>query len=121
MKNKSSTEISVALALIILAVFVTNPFDFLMPSMVLAVSLVAVLVVFALFASFVLREQTIDERDALHRSLAGRYAFLAGAAVLMLGILYQSREHAVDIWLVLALVLMIVVKIGLRMYADRYW
>jgi len=74
---------------------------------------------FGLFASFILREKVVDERDGFHRTLAGRNAFLAGAGVLTLGIVIQGYSHAVDPWLVVALVGMIVVKIGTRAWSDK--
>ena len=48
-----------------------------------------------------------------------RNAFLAGAAVLTLGIVIQGYTHAVDPWLVIALIVMIVVKIGTRIWSDK--
>ncbi len=60
-----------------------------------------------------------DERDALHRTLAGRNAFLAGSGILTLAIVIQGYTHSVDPWLVLALIAMIVVKIGTRIWSDK--
>jgi len=74
---------------------------------------------FGLFASFILRETMIDEREGQHRTLAGRNAFLAGSGVLTLGIVIQGYTHTVDPWLVVALIVMIVVKIGTRIWSDK--
>jgi hypothetical protein len=74
---------------------------------------------FAVFASFILRESIADERDALHRTLAGRNAFLAGAGVLTLAIVMQGYTHSVDPWLVVTLVVMIMVKILTRIWSDK--
>lgn len=119
MKNNFYKEIITALVLIILAIVLLNPFDLWMTDAMLMVFLAVTLVVFGIFASFVLREKVSDERDGLHRMLAGRTAFLAGATVLMVGIIVQAHEHAVDIWLVLGLVVMILAKIGAIMWSDR--
>jgi uncharacterized membrane protein AbrB (regulator of aidB expression) len=51
---------------------------------------------------------------------AGRAAFLIGSLLLIAGICYQSVEHALDIWLPVVLVSMIIAKIGTRLYTDRY-
>lgn len=72
-----------------------------MLSMVLpTLAAVAALVVLA----FGLAEGRGDERAALHRALASRAAFLLGLAVLAVGTLWQTYTHALDPWLVGALV-----------------
>jgi len=69
------------------------------------------LVIFALFAIFIWRENTKDEREGLHKMMAGRIAFLAGTSVLVIGISIQSFRHELDFWLVLTLGIMILAKI----------
>ncbi len=118
MKNNLK-ETSVTVALVVLAVLLLNPFHFWMPDMMVMCMLAVTLGLFGIFASFILRENMIDERDGQHRTLAGRNAFLAGAAVLTLGIVIQGYTHAVDPWLVIALIVMIVVKIGTRIWSDK--
>lgn len=112
-------ELLITIALIILAVFLLNPFGFWMPDMMVTSMLAMVLVLFTVFASFILREKTVDERDHQHRGLAGRNAFLGGSAALIVGLVVQGRAHAVDPWLVIALITMIVVKVGTRMWSDK--
>lgn len=118
MKNNLKETI-VTVALVVIAVALLNPFHFWMPDMMVMGMLAIVLALFGVFASFILRENTVDERDSQHRTLAGRNAFLAGAGVLTLGIVFQGYTHAVDPWLVIALVTMVVVKIGTRIWSDR--
>lgn len=118
MKN-NYIEVFTTIMLVLLAVLILNPFSFWMPDMMVMGILVGTLVVFGMFASFVLREKAEDERDALHKSLAGRNAFLAGAGVLMLGILIEGYNHAVDPWLVGGLIVMIVAKVLSRFWSDR--
>ena len=118
MKN-NLIETFVTLALVVLAILLLNPFHFWMPDMIVIGMLACTLGLFGLFATFIVREQVVDERDAVHRTLAGRNAYLAGAGVLTLAIVVQGYEHAVDPWLVLALVAMIVVKIATRFWTDR--
>ena len=90
-----------------------------MPDMIVLVMLAFALVIFGIFASFILREKIFDERDSLHRTLAGRNAFLAGSTILMLGIIIQGYSHSVDPWLVIALIGMIIIKIGTRIWSDK--
>jgi cobalamin synthase len=118
MKNNLKETI-VTIALLVIAVLLLNPFEFWMPDMVVMCMLATALVLFAIFASFVLREKALDERDELHKSLAGRNAFLVGAGIIMIGILVQGYVHAVDPWLVYALIGMIVVKIATRIWSDK--
>lgn len=118
MKNNIKETI-VTLSLIIIAVLLLNPFHFWMPDMMVMSMLACALVLFGIFASFILREKSIDERDDQHRTLAGRNAFLAGSATLILGIIVEGYSHAVDEWLVIALIVMVVVKIGSRTWSDK--
>jgi hypothetical protein len=118
MKNNLK-EIIVAVALLAIAVLLLNPLHFWMPDMMVMVMLAVTLGLFGIFASFILRENMADERDGQHRALAGRNAFLVGAAVLTLGIVVQGYAHTIDPWLVAAFVAMILVKIGTRIWSDR--
>jgi hypothetical protein len=123
MKNKNTTtyfkESITALTLIILLVCIVNPFNMYMLSMFENVILGSIFVVFALFASFFLREVVVDERDEVHRSLSGRVAFLVGSAVLLLGITVQIEMSHLDIWLVVTLVAMILAKLIARIYSEN--
>lgn len=118
MKNNFKETI-VTIALVALAVLLLNPFHFWMPDMVVICMLAVLLGLFGIFASFILREKVVDERDSQHRTLAGRNAFLAGSGVLTLGIVIQGYVHTVDPWLVVALIVMVIVKIGTRMWSDK--
>jgi hypothetical protein len=89
-----------------------------MPTMLHMIMLGVALILFGVFAAFILREKSQDEREAAHRMHAGRIAFLSGSATLLIGILIQSLAHAIDIWLVATLVIMIIAKIGTRIYCD---
>ncbi len=122
MKNNPNgiiRETIVTAALVILAILLLNPFHFWMPDMMVVCMLAIILGLFGIFASFILRESMIDERDGQHRTLAGRNAFLAGAGVLTLGIVIQGYMYTVDPWLVAALVVMVIVKIGTRIWSDK--
>ncbi len=118
MKNNIKETI-VTLGLIGIVVLLLNPFHFWMPDMMVLCMLAIALALFGIFASFILREGSIDEREDQHKSFAGRNAFLAGAGVLTLGIVVQGYTHTVDPWLVVALIVMVVTKIATRMWSDR--
>lgn len=118
MKNNLKETI-VTLALIAIAILLLNPFHFWMPDMMVMSMLAGALVLFGIFASFIFREKSIDERDKQHRTLAGRNAFLAGSGILMLGIVMQGYTHSVDPWLVIALIAMVGVKMSTRAWSDK--
>jgi len=112
-------EIIFALGTIILAVLVLNPMHFFMPGMLGMLALAALFVLFCVFAVFVIREKAADEREEAHRALAGRYAFLAGSALLVLGIVFEDLAGNLDPWLIAALVVMIAAKLGARRHVDN--
>jgi len=67
---------------------------------------------FVIFALWAWRETGGDERDALHRMLAARAAYLGGSAVLVAGIIRQSLAGYVDPWLAWALIVMVAAKVA---------
>ena len=119
MKNNLKIEMVISIVLVILSVLLLNPFHFWMPNMIHMLMLAFTLVIFALFAVFILREKVRDERDTVHRMLSGRVAFITGSALLIIGIVVQSLQHAVDVWLVVVLVAMVLSKLITRMYSDN--
>jgi cobalamin synthase len=112
-------EITTVAVLLLLLLFILNPLHWWMPTMLQMIVLVGILVVFTLFATFVLNERAHDEREGLHRMVAGRMAFLAGAGVLTIAVVIQELFGKLDAWLVLALVVMILVKIGASLYTNK--
>lgn len=118
MKNNIK-EIILTICIIILAILLLNPFDFWMPNMLVICILAVILGLFGLFAGLVLREKSKDERDDIHKGLAGRNAFLVGSVVLILGIVVQGYTHAIDSWLVLAFISMIITKVATRIWTDK--
>jgi hypothetical protein len=118
MKNNLKETI-VTIALIAVAILLLNPFHFWMPDMMVMSMLAITLALFGIFASFILRERSIDEREYQHKSLAGRNAFLAGSGILTLGIVMQGYTHAVDPWLVFTLIGMVAVKLITRHWSDK--
>ncbi len=117
MKN-NLLQISVTAVLILLAVTILNPFHLWMPDMAHMAVLAALLVGFALFAVFVVREQARDEREEFVRMQSGRVGYLAGALVLVLGIALKGISGAVDPWLIYALLALLLGKLATHLYHD---
>ena len=107
-----------AVLLAVAAIFLVNPFNIWMPEMTHMLVLAIAVAVFGACSVFVLMEQIGDERENEHRHTAGRAAFLAGGAILITGIIMQTLQHALDPWLVWALLGMVVAKSITRLYSD---
>lgn len=113
-------EIISSFILVVLVVLALNPFHFWMPVPLHVMMLGATIAAFGVVAGFIMRESAGDERDVTHRMRAGRVAFLAGTAILVVGIVTQSFMYEVDPWLVGALAGMVIAKMLARVYEDRY-
>lgn len=114
------TQSLIALALILLLGLLADPFMLWMPTnLEMLLALLAALLL-AAYAGFVLKEQGGDERDLLHRMLAGRAAYLATLGVLTLALLYQGLTHSIDPWIPAALALAILAKLATHLWAGRY-
>lgn len=116
MKSNFLQEVLISGLFIVLLALFLNPFDFWMPTALLMMMVLGLVVVFALFASFVWRENHRDEREGLHKMMAGRIGFLVGTALLTLGIIVQSFNHDLDPWLVFVLSGMIAAKVITLIY-----
>jgi hypothetical protein len=121
MKNNTLRDISVAGILCVLFVAILNPFHLWMPTMVHMTMFALGIAAFGVYATFVVREESRDERDGMHRMRSGRVAFLTGATILVAGIIYQGLTDTIDAWLVAALVCMILAKIASHWYSDRHY
>lgn len=119
MRIKDNSEIIISLLFVIFLFLCVNPFGWFMYSMWEMLILVFLVIIFAIFAVFVWREGKGDERDVMHRMLAGRYAFLLGASTLLLGIVLQSLQHNLDHWLVITLGVMVLAKVLGLLYSQR--
>lgn len=119
MKNKFIKEIIISLILIVLLVLSLNPYNIFMPNMMQMLIICIALVFFSIFTGLILKEKAEDEREEKHRGIAGRAGFLGGASVLIIAIVIETFQHTVDAWLVVALVFMILVKMGFRIYYEK--
>ena len=119
--NQFVAEVIISLILIALVVALLNPFYWWMPDMMTMTVILALVIVFAIFASFVWREKARDERELLHIMAAGRFAFLVGIATLVIGIALASFNHQpINQWLVVTLAVMVLGKIlGLVYFRNK--
>jgi|GEM_PF-334849 len=118
MKTNIAGQIICTLILISIAVFMLNPFGWLLPNIIEMVLAAFALISFGLLTSFIMREEVGDEKQIMHRMHAGRTAFLVGAGFLIVALIFETWAQAVDPWIVIALVAMVLTKIAVRVYSD---
>lgn len=116
--SQFNTELIVSIILIGVLLIFLYPSALLMPETLQAMLMLVLITVFLAFLGLIWKEQAYDERDDFHRLHAGRFSFLAGATILVIGILIQNFNHDVDPWLVATLIIMILVKVAARVYSE---
>lgn len=118
MKFKFTGEITIAVLMILILLSFIRPTMLLMPSNLEMMLGLFLIILFLVFFSLVWKEKYADERENFHRLHAGRVSFMVGTSVLVIGIAFQSLSHDVDPWLVYTLILMILAKVGARVYSQ---
>ena len=107
------------IALILLVAFIAT-FYLAMPPMVYALGYAAVVLMFVVFVASTVAKTDRDEREESHQAMAAESGFMAGGFILLAAIAHQAFVmHAVDMWLFAALVGMLVVRLGIRLYLDK--
>lgn len=115
-------NILIPLIVIILAIASLDPFMVLMPESMVYGLLVLLFISFVIYTSFVWHEHANDEREEVHRALAGRIAYIAGTTTLVTGIIYQIYYiHHVDPFLVIALSVMAITKYFGIFYTEKFY
>ena len=120
MKDNLVIEIGVGVVLAALVGVLIYAHSAWMPDMATMLVLVLIVASFATFTMFVWKEQGGDERDILIRHIGSRWAFLATGTVLLIGTIVETLiNHAPNIWLGLALIIMVGAKIIGHAYGRR--
>jgi hypothetical protein len=91
---------------------------FLMPNMNEMVVLLVVTASMLVWAGFILYEKATDEREVVLRMQGGRIAYLSGIVVLTSALVIQGLQHNIDPWILLTLGVMVVVKLGVRIFLE---
>ncbi len=118
MKN-NTPQFILAGVLVVLLFLLSDPVMLWMPPEAVSIVLLALAVLMTLWAGFVMKETRGDEREVYHRMNAGRIAYLAGLAVLMIALVVQGLGGAVDIWIAITLAVMVLSKLGARLYLEH--
>ncbi|HEX9608709.1 MAG TPA: hypothetical protein VGA06_00650 [Candidatus Paceibacterota bacterium] len=117
MEHRNEIIISIIFAVLI-ALFL-DPFMLWMPDSLMYMLVGALVIFFTLFAGFMWKERALDEREQLHKMIAGRIGYLIGVGVLVLGLVVQTFTTHPDPWLVVALGGMVIGKL-LGLLYSRY-
>jgi len=110
-------ELISAVVILAIAILFFNPGHLTMPDTIVSIMIVTMIVAYLIFAAYLLKEKASDERDSLHIMAAGRFSYLIGVAVLILGIINQGIHHDIDPWLVIVLCAMVLSKLLFRIYS----
>ena len=116
MKQLFNKQLLVPFGVVALSYAFLDPLMMLMPTPFFYLVIALFFLGYISFTLLVWREHPNDEREATHRAYAARFAYLAGAGILVVGIIYQALAlHSVDPWLILTLTVMVVAKyLGLQ-------
>ena len=68
---------------------------------------------------FVYQEKPADEREEQISQVAGKISYIVGASVLSIGIIVQSLNHELSIWLPVALSSMVLAKLLVLVMHNR--
>ena len=117
--NNYFIEIIFSVLLIIALTLCLNPMNLFMPPPIVNMLVVGLLLIFGLFSIYIWKERKGDERENYHKILSGHLAFLTGSSILVIGIAYQELNHALDPWLVFALIGMVIAKVISHIYSDK--
>ena len=116
--NKTYLQIIVAIVLSFFLCVLADLVPFWMPMMGEMTALLIVVILLIAWAGFVMQETTQDEREVLLKMKAGRVAYLSGLAVLLLALIIQGFAHAIDPWIAISLAVMVLAKLGSRLYLE---
>ncbi|MDX1535535.1 MAG: hypothetical protein R3346_02130 [Candidatus Spechtbacterales bacterium] len=119
MNPSTQDEIVVSILLIVLLLLLLNPFGFWMPNELLYITVGGVFILVGIFGGLVWKESVGDEREQLHKMLAGRIGYLAGLTTLIIGVIIQSMGSNLDKWLILAIGAMVIGKLFGLYYARK--
>lgn len=115
----TKNEIIISSLLVLLLILLLNPFGFWMPDEVVYITVAGLFILVIIFAGFAWKEDVRDEREQLHKQIAGRVGYLAGLFVLLAGIVVESIDSHPSKWLILAIGSMVLGKLFGHYWAKR--
>ena len=116
--NEIIIHSAVALLISFFALALADLIPFWMPMMGEMMVLLLVVILLLVWAGFVMQETAHDEREVLLKMKSGRVAYLSGLGVLMLALVMQGIQHAIDPWIAVTLAVMVITKLVTRLYEE---
>ena len=120
MKYISWKELLLSIVLIILGYMLLYPQSMSMSHTMHMTVYGLLLICTGIFTGLIIHEQTHDEREYDHNNRAGRFGYTLGVITLLIGIAWQTVYMPYDPWLLVALIAMVIGKVGARV-VNRIW
>lgn len=113
-------DILVPLVMVILLAILANPLGSSYSQALMGATLLALVLTFALSTFLYWQETKRENEDNLpvDFSFPDRIAFFAVAVVLLAGVAVQSLLGVLDVWLAIALVVLVIAKVWGRIYSQ---
>lgn len=118
-RYKGFFDVVLLLGLAAITVLAIAPKTIVMPNTLQMSLLAAVLILLAGFMVLMWREDPADERELQNQVIASRSAYLIGSLVLIVGLVIQSLDHAIDPVVPIALLAMIATKLVIQRKKDE--
>jgi hypothetical protein len=109
----------VTLFLIGTLVLLMDPFMYWMPEGYIFWMLLVAAATAVVWVGLVSFELPRDEREVLQTHIAARAAYISGVVMLTAALVYQGYHMMFNPWIPATLIVMLVVKLGVRLYAER--
>jgi signal transduction histidine kinase len=109
----------VTLFLIGALVLLIDPFMYWMPEGYVFWVLLLAAVLAGVWVGLVSFELPRDEREVVQTHMAARAAYISGVVMLTAALIYQGYYMMFNPWIPATLIVMLVVKLFARLYADR--
>lgn len=116
MKNNFIGEAIISILLIALLIIFLNPMELSMPQSMHEIMIPLLLALFVIFTGVLWKEKSGDEREQLHKFIASRFAYFAAISTLIIAIVVQSFQKAIDPWLIIAICVALLAKIAGLIY-----
>jgi hypothetical protein len=116
MKYITWKELVLSILLLVFGFLLINPSGMLMSNTMHLTVYGLLLICTGLFTGLVVHESVHDERELDHKNRSGRFGYTLGIIVLLLGITWQTIHMPYDPWLLIALIAMIIGKVGARIF-----
>ncbi len=103
-----------------LLVWLLNPFNLMMKVMLSGGVIVCLIVLYLIKFFVIFKETPQDERDLQHRYHSSWASYSTVSILLFIGVIVESLQGYVDVWLVIAFTGMLISKLVSLIYLEVY-